>query len=50
MRSEWIKKRMKDKTRTQMYYAKKGIITEEMEFVAKEENLDAELVRSEVAR
>jgi len=50
MRREWIKKRMKDKTRTQMYYAKKGIITEEMEYIAKIENLDPELIRSEVAR
>ncbi len=50
MRSEWVKKRMKDKTRTQMYYAKAGIITEEMEYVAKVENLPAELIRSEVAR
>jgi len=50
MRSAWIEKRMKDKTRTQMYYAKKGVVTEEMEYVAKEENLDPELVRSEVAR
>jgi len=50
MRKEWIKKRMKDKTRTQMYYAKKGIITEEMEYIAKKENLDPEIIRSEVAR
>ena len=50
MRTEWIKKRMKDKTKTQMYYAKKGIITEEMEFVAKRENLSSELIRKEVAR
>ena len=33
-----------------MYYAKKGIITEEMEHVAKVEKLEPELVRSEVAR
>jgi len=50
MRKEWIKKRMNDSRRTQMYYAKKGIITEEMEYIAKIENLDAEFVRSEVAR
>ncbi len=50
MRKEWIKKRMKDKRRTQMYYAKKGIITEEMEYIAKIENLEPELIRSEVAR
>jgi len=33
-----------------MYYAKQGIITEEMEFVAKVEKIDAELLRSEIAR
>ncbi|MBN1569974.1 MAG: phosphomethylpyrimidine synthase ThiC [Acidobacteria bacterium] len=37
-------------TVTQMHYAKKGIITPEMEFVALRENLNAEFVRSEVAR
>jgi len=50
MRREWIKKRQNDSVRTQMYYAKKGIITEEMEYIAKKENLDPEFVRSEVAR
>jgi phosphomethylpyrimidine synthase len=33
-----------------MYYARQGVITGEMEYVAKRENLDAELVRSEIAR
>lgn len=37
-------------TVTQMHYAKKGIITPEMEFVALRENLSPEFVRSEVAR
>ena len=49
MRTEWIAKR-NDKVKTQMYYAKKGIITEEMEYIAKKENLTPELIRSEVAR
>ncbi|MEO8190210.1 MAG: phosphomethylpyrimidine synthase ThiC [Acidobacteriota bacterium] len=35
---------------TQMHYARKGIVTAEMEFVALRENVDPELVRSEVAR
>jgi phosphomethylpyrimidine synthase len=35
---------------TQMHYAKKGIITSEMEFVALRENLKPEFVRDEVAR
>jgi len=35
---------------TQMYYARQGIITREMEFVALREHCDAEFVRQEVAR
>ncbi len=50
MRTEWVEKRRNDKIRTQMHYARRGIVTEEMEFVARRENLDPELVRSEVAR
>lgn len=34
---------------TQLHYARNGIITPEMEFIAIRENLDAEFVRSEVA-
>src|SRR5687767_2345668 len=36
--------------RTQMYYARQGEITDPMRFVAEREDLDAELVRAEVAR
>jgi phosphomethylpyrimidine synthase len=35
---------------TQMHYARKGIITPEMEFIAIRENVKPEFVRSEVAR
>ncbi len=35
---------------TQMYYARQGIVTPEMEFVAVRENCSPEFVRSEVAR
>ncbi len=35
---------------TQMHYAKKGMVTSEMEFVALRENLSPEFVRDEVAR
>ena len=38
-----------DKTPTQMYYAKKGVITPEMNYIAQAEALNPELVRSEVA-
>jgi phosphomethylpyrimidine synthase len=35
---------------TQLHYARKGIVTPEMEFIATREGFDAEFVRSEVAR
>ena len=35
---------------SQMHYAKRGVVTEEMEFIAIRENLDPEFVRQEVAR
>jgi phosphomethylpyrimidine synthase len=50
MRKEWVAQRERDPIRTQMYYARQGIITGEMEYVAQRENLSAELVRSEIAR
>jgi phosphomethylpyrimidine synthase len=50
MRSEWVQTRWSDPVRTQMYYARKGVITGEMEYVAKLEKIAAELVRDEVAR
>ena len=43
-------RRAKDRAVTQMAYARRGEITPEMEFIATRERLDAELVRSEVAR
>lgn len=50
MMRSWLKDYENDKVRTQMYYAKQGIITPDMQYVAQIENLDAELVRSEIAR
>ena len=50
MRSEWISPRLNDPIRTQIHYARKGVITQEMEYVARRERLEPELVRSEVAR
>src|SRR6266581_4948143 len=49
IRSEWVRKRTGPVV-TQMHYARQGAVTEEMEYVAKRENLSPELVRSEVAR
>src|ERR1700689_4836836 len=50
MRNEWVARRSSDRIRTQMYYARQGRITEEMEYVAKREKIAPELVRDEVAR
>jgi len=49
-RAEWVERRHRDKTPTQLWYARNGMITEEMRFVATREGLDAEFIRSEVAR
>src|ERR1035437_6969529 len=50
MRTEWIAERQNDAVRTQMYYARRGVVTGEMQHVAQRENLSPELIRSEVAR
>jgi phosphomethylpyrimidine synthase len=49
-RAEYLQARANDPIRTQMHYARKGIITPEMEYVAKREQLSPELIREEVAR
>jgi len=50
MRSAWIEKRRGDANVSQMHYARQGVVTEEMAFVAKRENLPESLVMEEVAR
>jgi phosphomethylpyrimidine synthase len=50
MRSNWVAERKNDPIRTQMHYARKGVVTGEMEYVARREKVSAELIRSEVAR
>lgn len=50
MRKEWVVKREDDRIRTQLHYARHGVLTEEMHYVARRENLPPELVRAEVAR
>jgi phosphomethylpyrimidine synthase len=50
MRKEWISPRLNDAIRTQMHYARQGLITQEMEYVARREHVTGELIRSEVAR
>jgi phosphomethylpyrimidine synthase len=52
LRESWISRREArgDKNFTQMHYARKGIITEEMHYIAAREGMEAEYIRSEVAR
>jgi len=50
MRSEWVSKRMNDPIRTQMHYGRQGVVTGEMGYVAKREQLDPDVIRAEVAR
>jgi phosphomethylpyrimidine synthase len=49
-RTEWVRARAESANQSQMHFARKGVITPEMAFVAEREKLAAELVRSEVAR
>ena len=49
MRTNWVAQRQNDKIRTQMHYARQGVTTEEMHYIAKRESLSPETVRAEVA-
>jgi phosphomethylpyrimidine synthase len=52
-RREWIARRRaenRDGNFSQMHYARQGVITEEMRYVAARERLSPELIREEVAR
>ena len=50
-RAEWVEARTArgDATPTQLHYARRGVITEEMRFAALRENVEPELIRAEVA-
>ena len=50
MRSLWISPRLNDPIRTQMFYGRQGVGTQEMEYIAGREHVTPELIRSEVAR
>jgi phosphomethylpyrimidine synthase len=57
VRDAWIEKRLAEtaaangtRNVSQMHYARLGVITEEMEYVARREKIEPELVRAEVAR
>ena len=52
-RAGWIASRKSSNTDgnfSQMHYARQGVITEEMDYIAQREKLAPELVRDEVAR
>jgi phosphomethylpyrimidine synthase len=52
-RTEWLTKRKaenKDGNFSQMHYARQGVVTDEMQYIAHREKLTQELVRDEVAR
>jgi len=50
LRTEWVAKRAASPNQSQMHFARKGVVTDEMEHVARRERLAPELVRDEVAR
>ncbi len=50
MRAQWIERRRGLPNVTQMRFARAGVVTEEMQHVARREGLPAELIRAEVAR
>jgi len=50
MRTEWVTRRQDDRIKTQMHYARRGIVTEEMAYVAARERVEPAHVRDEVAR
>jgi phosphomethylpyrimidine synthase len=46
----WVSKRSGDACKTQMHFARKGIVTEEMAYIAARERVEGAAVRDEVAR
>ena len=50
VRAGWVSRRQGHSNVSQMHYARQGILTEEMQFVAQREKLEPGLVREEVAR
>ncbi|MGO9000237.1 MAG: phosphomethylpyrimidine synthase ThiC, partial [Polyangiaceae bacterium] len=50
MRQGWVRERSGMENVTQMHFARKGIVTQEMRYVAQRERVEVELVRSEIAR
>jgi phosphomethylpyrimidine synthase len=49
LRRPWVERRSGHPSPTQLHFARKGVVTEEMEYAARRERVDPELVRQEVA-
>ncbi|MEX1024834.1 MAG: phosphomethylpyrimidine synthase ThiC [Planctomycetota bacterium] len=50
LREKWVAARAGEGAPTQLAYARRGVVTEEMAYIAAREGVDPEFVRSEVAR
>ena len=50
MRTSWVAPRKGKSNVSQLHFARQGVITEEIAYVAKRENLPESLVLEEVAR
>ncbi len=50
LRSEWVHARASEPNQSQMYFARRGIVTDEMRYVARRERVAPDLVRDEIAR
>ncbi len=50
MRTSWVASRQGKSNISQLHFARNGVVTEEMSYVAKRENLPESLIREEVAR
>jgi phosphomethylpyrimidine synthase len=51
LREDWVRRRLErgDRNLSQMHYARRGVVTEEMAYAAAREGVAPELVRSEIA-
>ena len=50
MRASWVAARTGQANVSQLHFARQGVVTQEMDYVAKRENLPESLVMEEVAR
>ena len=50
LRAEWVSQRAASANQSQMHFARLGVVTPEMDYVARREQIEPERVRSEIAR